>query len=137
MLASGTVLWLGLLRQLVIATVLHWLPVAGRWDRTLNDVAVAATRTHMVLVDALLAGNGTLFVSGLSHLLMPALVIAAYPIGLFARLNYRDGKPAYMGDLPMVLDYVRKTANRYRELKPLVRLLDALEDKPPQVGYTF
>ncbi|HAT30408.1 MAG TPA: aminoglycoside phosphotransferase [Janthinobacterium sp.] len=58
-------------------------------------------------------------------------------LGLFARLNYRDGKPAYMGDLPMVLDYVRKTANRYRELKPLVRLLDALEDKTPQVGYTF
>lgn len=87
LLASVPVFWLGLLLQLVIATQLHWLPVAGRWDRTLNDVAVAATRTHMVLVDALLAGNGTLFVSGFSHLLMPALVIAAYPIGLFARLT--------------------------------------------------
>jgi hypothetical protein len=42
-----------------------------------------------------------------------------------------------MGDLPTVLDYVRKTANRYTELKPLVRLLDALENKTPQVGYTF
>lgn len=58
-------------------------------------------------------------------------------LGLFARLHHRDGKPQYLGDLPMVLDYVRKTANRYRELKPLVRLLDALEDKAPQVGYTF
>ena len=58
-------------------------------------------------------------------------------LGLFARLNYRDGKPLYMGDLPIVLDYVRKTANRYIELKPLVRLLDALENKQPQVGYTF
>jgi hypothetical protein len=35
------------------------------------------------------------------------------------------------------MDYVRKTANRYTELKPLVRLLDAFEDKAPQVGYTF
>jgi len=58
-------------------------------------------------------------------------------LGIFCRLNYRDGKPIYMGDLPTVMDYVRKTANRYTELKPLIRLLDAFEDKAPQVGYTF
>jgi aminoglycoside/choline kinase family phosphotransferase len=58
-------------------------------------------------------------------------------LGIFARLNYRDGKPMYMNDLPMVLDYVRKTANRYIALKPLVRLLEALEETQPQVGYTF
>ena len=58
-------------------------------------------------------------------------------LGIFCRLNYRDGKDIYMGDLPTVLDYVRKTANRYAALKPLVRLLDELEKKVPQVGYTF
>ena len=58
-------------------------------------------------------------------------------LGIFCRLNYRDGKPIYMGDLPTVMDYVRKTAHRYTELKPLIRLLDAFEDKVPQVGYTF
>jgi aminoglycoside/choline kinase family phosphotransferase len=58
-------------------------------------------------------------------------------LGIFCRLNYRDGKPIYMGDLPTVLDYVRKTANRYTVLKPLLRLLDSFEDKAPQVGYTF
>jgi aminoglycoside/choline kinase family phosphotransferase len=58
-------------------------------------------------------------------------------LGIFCRLNYRDGKAVYMGDLPTVLDYVRKTANRYIELKPLVRLLDAFENVAPQVGYTF
>lgn len=58
-------------------------------------------------------------------------------LGLFCRLHYRDGKDQYLADLPTVLDYVRKTANRYKDLKPLVRLLDALEDKQPQVGYTF
>jgi aminoglycoside/choline kinase family phosphotransferase len=58
-------------------------------------------------------------------------------LGIFCRLNYRDGKPIYMGDLPTVMDYVRKTANRYKELKPLLRLLDAFEAKAPQVGYTF
>jgi N-acetylmuramate 1-kinase len=58
-------------------------------------------------------------------------------LGLFCRLNYRDGKAGYLADLPTVMDYVRKTANRYKDLKPLVRLLDALENKQPQVGYTF
>jgi aminoglycoside/choline kinase family phosphotransferase len=58
-------------------------------------------------------------------------------LGIFCRLNYRDGKSIYMGDLPTVMDYVRKTANRYKELKPLLRLLDAFEAKAPQVGYTF
>jgi aminoglycoside/choline kinase family phosphotransferase len=58
-------------------------------------------------------------------------------LGIFCRLNYRDGKAIYMGDLPTVMDYVRKTANRYTELKPLIRLLDSFEDKAPQVGYTF
>jgi hypothetical protein len=35
------------------------------------------------------------------------------------------------------MEYVRKTANRYRELKPLIKLLDTLEGTAPQVGYTF
>lgn len=58
-------------------------------------------------------------------------------LGIFCRLNYRDGKANYLADLPTVIDYVRKTANRYIVLKPLARLLDAFEDKAPVVGYTF
>jgi aminoglycoside/choline kinase family phosphotransferase len=58
-------------------------------------------------------------------------------LGLFCRLNYRDGKAQYLDDLPTVMEYVRKTANRYKDLKPLIRLLDLLEDSKPQVGYTF
>lgn len=58
-------------------------------------------------------------------------------LGIFCRLNYRDNKPNYLGDLPTVIDYVRKTANRYTVLKPLVTLMDQFEDKAPQVGYTF
>jgi len=58
-------------------------------------------------------------------------------LGIFCRLYYRDGKDQYLGDLPTVMDYVRKTAGRYQDLKPLLRLLDLLEDRQPQVGYTF
>ena len=58
-------------------------------------------------------------------------------LGIFARLYHRDGKDAYLKDLPLVMEYTRKVAYRYKELAPLVRLLDELEDKAPQVGYTF
>ena len=58
-------------------------------------------------------------------------------LGIFARLYHRDGKDTYLNDIPVVLEYVRKAALRYKPLAPLVRLLDELEDKQPQVGYTF
>lgn len=58
-------------------------------------------------------------------------------LGIFARLNYRDGKSAYLNDMPLVMEYVRKTAYRYKELAPLIRLLDNLEAPQTSVGYTF
>lgn len=44
--------------------------------------------------------------------------------GIFCRLNYRDGKPGYMEDIPLTLQYVSDVANRYPELERLVRWLD-------------
>jgi aminoglycoside/choline kinase family phosphotransferase len=58
-------------------------------------------------------------------------------LGIFARLHYRDAKPGYLEDTPRFLGYVRATAGRYRELRPLIALLDGLEQRSPQVGYTF
>ncbi len=48
-------------------------------------------------------------------------------LGIFARLNYRDGKPAYLADTPRFISYVRKTCARYGALTPLLRLLDTLK----------
>lgn len=58
-------------------------------------------------------------------------------LGIFARLYHRDGKDAYLKDLPLVMEYTLKAARRYTALTPLVRLIEKLEDKAPQVGYTF
>lgn len=58
-------------------------------------------------------------------------------LGIFARLYHRDGKDGYLNDIPMVMDYTRKTAYRYRELAPLIKLLDTLEENMTGVGYTF
>ena len=57
--------------------------------------------------------------------------------GIFARLNYRDGKPLYLADAPRFMGYIRHAVNRYNELAPLGKLLDTLEGSAPQVGYTF
>jgi aminoglycoside/choline kinase family phosphotransferase len=58
-------------------------------------------------------------------------------LGIFARINYRDGKPHYLADSPRFVGYVRATANRYRALGPLLKLLDAIEGRVVEVGYTF
>ena len=58
-------------------------------------------------------------------------------LGIFARLYHRDGKDGYLKDMPLVMHYLRGVCGRYDELKPLLLLLDALQDKQPQVGYTF
>lgn len=58
-------------------------------------------------------------------------------LGLFSRLHYRDGKPRYLEDLPRFVGYARKVGERYRPLAPFARLLDELEGRAEQVGYTF
>ncbi len=58
-------------------------------------------------------------------------------LGIFARINYRDGKPKYLADTPRFVNYVRQVAVRYAQLAPLARLFDELEKRAPQVGYTF
>lgn len=58
-------------------------------------------------------------------------------LGIFARLYHRDGKEGYLKDMPLVMQYLRRACERYIELKPLLRLLDRLENKQAQVGYTF
>ena len=47
-------------------------------------------------------------------------------LGIFARINYRDGKPKYLADTPRFLAYARDVAKRYSALAPLTRLLDEL-----------
>jgi len=58
-------------------------------------------------------------------------------LGIFARLYHRDGKDGYLKDMPLVMDYLRRACNRYRELRPLLRLLDEILEIKPQEGLTF
>lgn len=57
--------------------------------------------------------------------------------GIFARLTLRDGKPKYLADAPRFIQYIRKACDRYRELGPLLKLLDEIEGTTPQVGFAY
>jgi len=48
-------------------------------------------------------------------------------LGIFARLNYRDGKKQYLNDLPLTLKYVLDTCKHYEELQPLQKLLEEIQ----------
>ena len=44
-------------------------------------------------------------------------------LGIFARLNIRDGKSRYLKDIPLTLKYVLEVCDRYDMLKPLAEIL--------------
>ncbi len=44
-------------------------------------------------------------------------------LGIFARLSIRDGKDAYLDDIPLVLKYILELGGKYPELDGLMQLL--------------
>ena len=55
-------------------------------------------------------------------------------LGIFARLYHRDGKDGYLKDMPLVMHYLRRTCERYIDLKPLLNLLMELEMQAAKSG---
>jgi len=78
--------WLALILQLVFFQRLHLLPVAGQYDPNLDYTHPLTQYTRMPAVDALITGNWVVFRSALSHLVLPAIVIASYPLGVVTRM---------------------------------------------------
>jgi aminoglycoside/choline kinase family phosphotransferase len=44
-------------------------------------------------------------------------------LGIFSRLDIRDGKSVYLEDIPLTLQYIDEVCAKYNELKPLGELL--------------
>jgi peptide/nickel transport system permease protein len=83
---SMPIFWLALILQLVFADHLHLLPTAGEFSPSLLFTHPLNRVTGFGLIDAPLTGNWPMFGSILGHLLLPALVVAAYPAGLLTRM---------------------------------------------------
>jgi len=83
---SMPIFWLALILQLVLSDRLHVLPPAGEFSPSLLFTHPLSRVTGFGLIDAPLTGNWPMFGSILAHLLLPALVVAAYPAGLLTRM---------------------------------------------------
>jgi N-acetylmuramate 1-kinase len=58
-------------------------------------------------------------------------------LGIFCRLKHRDGKPKYASDLPRFFAYVTRTAMRYRQLEPLMALIEPLSGMKAAVAFSL
>lgn len=95
---SVPVFWLGLLALYVFFYKLQWLPGPGRLD---TGMKIPERITGMVTVDAALRGQWDVFRSSVTHLVLPALVLGSFALGIIARM-LRSSLLAALGD-----DYVR------------------------------
>jgi peptide/nickel transport system permease protein len=83
---SMPIFWLALILQLVLSDHLRLLPAAGEFAPSLLFTHPLKQITGFGLIDAPLTGNWPMFGSILAHMLLPALVVAAYPAGLLTRM---------------------------------------------------
>ena len=58
-------------------------------------------------------------------------------LGIFCRLKHRDGKAKYSSDLPRFFAYATKVATRYRELQPLLSLIEPLSGMKAATGFSM
>ena len=84
---SMPVFWLALLMQLLFVRQLGLLPIGGRVSREIVILAPIDKITGFYLVDTALAGNWSAFRDVLQHLILPALALSSYGIGLSIRMT--------------------------------------------------
>ncbi|QXI26071.1 ABC transporter permease [Pseudomonas vanderleydeniana] len=100
---STPAFWLGLGTIVLFYGQLGWLPGGGRLSEGLTP---PPTFTGFYLIDSLLAGDGTLFVDVLQHLILPAATLGFVTLGVVAR-QIRSAMLDQLGE-----DYIR-TARAY------------------------
>lgn len=83
-LTSTPTFWLGLVALYFFFFKLGWAPSNGRLDPTVD---VPPHVTGLYTIDSLLVGQVGIFLNALQHLVLPALVLAAYNIGLLTRFT--------------------------------------------------
>lgn len=79
--------WVALFLQLVFYSWLGWLPAGGELSTNTQVFYVTPAVTHFLLIDSLLAGQTYVFWDAMTHIILPAIALAAYPIGLVARMT--------------------------------------------------
>jgi peptide/nickel transport system permease protein len=126
--------FLGLLLQILFFRHLNWLPLAGHVSNDLRFTNPIQPITNFLLIDSLLTQNWIALKDVALHLVLPAFTLAAYPIGLIARMT----RAAMLEVLEQ--DYIR-TARAYG-IKDIVitylyALKNAISPTLTVIGLTF
>ena len=79
--------WLALIAQSVFFSQLGWLPLGSRISRDATLFYPIAAQTGFYLIDAAISGNWRAWLEALHHLILPAIVLAAYPLGVTIRMT--------------------------------------------------
>ncbi|MCT4333987.1 ABC transporter permease subunit [Paracoccus sp. YLB-12] len=94
---SMPIFWWGLLLIIFFSGFLGWTPVSGR----ISLMYFFPQVTGFMLIDSLLSGQQGAFISAVSHLILPSVVLATIPLAVIARQT-RSAMLEVMGE-----DYVR------------------------------
>jgi ABC-type dipeptide/oligopeptide/nickel transport system permease component len=113
--------FLGLVLQIVFFRSLHLLPLGGRVSADLRFTDPITEITHFLVLDTILTHNWVALKDVLLHLVLPGLTLAAYPIGLIARMTR-----ATMLEV-LEQDYIR-TARAYGIRDYIITYLYALKN---------
>lgn len=87
MCVSTPVFWLALILQLIFFRYLDLLPLGARISREIALFNPIDQITGFYLVDSALTGNWEAFRDALVHIVLPAITISAYGIGLSIRMT--------------------------------------------------
>jgi peptide/nickel transport system permease protein len=82
---AAPVFFTGILVQLLFLNVFSGWPLLGQ-STPITEFTVE-TKTHILLLDAMLAGDGEAVVDVLKHLMLPAIVLGLLICGIFIRLT--------------------------------------------------
>jgi peptide/nickel transport system permease protein len=113
--------YLGLLLQILFFRNLDLLPLAGRVSNDLRFTHPVETITHFIILDSILTHNWFALKDALRHIILPAMTLAAYPLGLIARMT----RAAMLEVLEQ--DYIR-TARAYGIKDHVIIYLYALKN---------
>jgi len=94
---SMPIFWWGLLLIIFFSGILGWTPVSGR----ISLMYFFEPVTGFMLIDSLLSDEKRAFVSALSHLILPSIVLGTIPLAVIARQT-RSAMLEVLGE-----DYIR------------------------------
>ncbi|WP_428242602.1 ABC transporter permease subunit [Gynuella sp.] len=94
---SMPIFWWGLLLIILFSVTLGWTPVSGRISATMW----IDENTGFMLIDTLMSDEEGAFISALSHLILPSVVLATIPMAVIARMT-RSSMLEVLGE-----DYIR------------------------------